>query len=49
MTKMAAMHTYGINPLKSSFQESKANFDETCYEALETQAYYIFVQMITLG
>ena len=35
---------YGINAF---FQEPVGRFDDYWYEAFETQAYYIFVQMIT--
>ena len=41
MIKMAAMPIHGINPLKSAFKELVSRFDETWYEALETQSYYI--------
>ena len=41
MTKMASIDIYGKILKNSSFQEPVRDFDETWYEALETQAYYI--------
>ena len=41
MTKMAPMPIYCINPLKYFSRIQRADFDETWYESLETQAYYI--------
>ena len=40
MTKMVAMQTW-YNNLKIIFAGTWANFDETWYEASETQAHYI--------
>ena len=42
MTKMAAMLIYGKNPMKIFW----ADFDETWYEASETEAHYILFKLL---
>ena len=41
MTKMAAMPIFGKTFLKFLSRNQLANFDETWYEASETQTHYI--------